>query len=109
MGFTLITLIFGAIYAFLLKRNFGKEFMISKSLMPLILICIISSICLGVNFVAATVPNLNDGLAINNFLAYLIISEDNWSVHLFKSYFDSSVYLSLILVVIYSVLTLLKK
>ncbi|KOA18509.1 hypothetical protein CLHOM_34110 [Clostridium homopropionicum DSM 5847] len=109
MTFALIVLIFWAVYMFIMKRNSGKEFMISKSLMPLILICIISTICLGVNYVAATVPNLNDGLAINNFLSYWIIREDNWSVQLFKSYFDSSVYISLVLVLIYSVLTLLKK
>lgn len=109
MGFILITLILWAVYVFVMKRNLGKEFMISKSLIPLILICVISSMCLGVNFVASAVPSLNDGISVHNFLAGWIIGEDNWSIQLFKNYFDISVYVSLFLTFIYSVLTLLKK
>lgn len=109
MGFAIITLILWGVYAFLMKRNFHKEFMISKSLNPLILICLISTICLGVNYVASAVPSLNDGIGIHNFLAGWIIGEGNWSVQLFKIYFNTSVYISLFLTFIYSVLTLVKK
>jgi hypothetical protein len=83
--------------------------MISKSLVPLILICLISTTCLGVNFVASTVPSLNDGIGIHSFLAGWIIGEDNWSVQLFKGYFNVSVYVNLFLTFMYSVLILLKK
>lgn len=93
MGFTLITLILWVVYAFLMKKNFGKEFRLSKSLIPLILITLISTICLGVNYVASAVSSLNDEIAIHNFLAYWIIGEDNWSVQLFKDYFDGSIYI----------------
>jgi len=109
MGFTLIILILWAVYVFLMKRRFGKELMISKSLIPLIQICLISTICLGVNYVASAVPSINDGIGIHNFLAGWIIGEGDWTVQLFKSYFNNSVYLSLFLVFIYSILTLLKK
>ena len=109
MVFTSITLILWVIYAFLLKRNYGKEFTISKSLIPLILICFISTICLGVNYVASAVPSLNDGIGIHNFISRWIIGENNWSVQLFKTYFNLSVYVSLFITLIYSLLTLLKK
>jgi len=109
VGFTLIVLILWGVYTFLMKKYFVNEFMLSKALIPLILVCVISTICLGVNFVASAVPNFNDGIGIHNFLAYWIIPEDNWSVQLFKSYFDSSVYISLFLTFIYSILILLKK
>lgn len=109
MWFILITLILWVIYTLLMKKNFGKEFAISKSLIPLILVCLISSICLGINYVASAVPSLNDGIGIHNFLAGLIIGDDNWSVQLFKSYFNQSVYTSLLLILMYSTLALLKK
>lgn len=109
MWFILITLILWVIYTFLMKKNFGKEFEISKALVPLILISLISTICLGVNYVASAVPSLNDGIGIHNFIAGWIIGDDNWSVQLFKSYFDISVYASLLLTLIYSTLKLLKR
>lgn len=109
MGFTLLILILWVVYAFLMKRNFGKEFMLSKALMPLILISLISTISLGVNYVASAVPSLNDGIGINNFLAYWIIGEDNWSIQVFKDFFNNSVYISLFLTFIYSLLALTKK
>ena len=109
MGFTLLIFILWGVYSFLIKRQMGKEFRISKELMPLILICVISTICLGVNYVAAAIPSLNDGIGIHNFLAYWIIGEDNWSIKLFKDYFNISVYLSLFLIFMYCVLRLIKR
>lgn len=109
MIFALIILIVWVIYVFLMKKYYGKQFMISKSLVPLILICLIMTTCLGVNFVASAVPSLNDGIGIHGFLAGWIIGEDNWSVQLFKGYFNVSVYVSLFLTFMYAVLILLKK
>lgn len=109
MGFLLITLFLWGGYTFLMKRKYGKEFLLSKSLIPLIFICLISAVCLGVNYVASSVQDLNDGIGIHNFLAYWIIGEDNWSTRLFKNYFNISVYISLFLTFIYAVLTLSKK
>lgn len=73
MRFTLIILIVWGVYAFLIKKRFDKEFMISKSLIPLIFICFISTICLSVNYVASAVTILNDGIGIHNFLASWIL------------------------------------
>jgi len=107
--FALIVLVLWGAYAFLMKRNFGREFEISKALIPLILFALISTICLGINYTASAVPALNDGIGIHNFLAYWIIGDDHWSTRLFKEYFDSSVYTTLFLTFLYSVLALVKK
>ncbi|MCX7904406.1 MAG: hypothetical protein N2486_07820 [Caloramator sp.] len=52
-----------------MKKQLKNEFRFSESFIPLILLCIIVAICLGVNFVAAAVPSLNDGITIHSFLA----------------------------------------
>ncbi|MFA6941755.1 MAG: hypothetical protein WCQ54_12395 [Clostridiaceae bacterium] len=109
MGFLLITLFLWGGYTFLMKRKYSKEFLLSRALILLIFICLISSVCLGINYIASAVPALNDGIGMHNFLAYCIIGEDNWSTKLFKNYFDISIYISLFLTFIYAVLTLSKK
>jgi hypothetical protein len=90
-------------------RYLYKEFKFSQALIPLIFISILSAICLGINYIASAVPSLNDGIGIHNFLSYWIIGEDSWSVDLFMSYFNISVYISLFLTIVYSVLTLVNK
>lgn len=109
MGFALIVLILWGIYIFVMKKKLDEEFLISKALIPLIMICFLSTICLGINYVSSAIPSINDGIGIHNFLAGLIIGEDNWSIELFKKYFNFSVYINVILIFIYSLGTLFKK
>lgn len=109
MLFTIITLFLWGGYAFLMKRKYGKEFLLSRALILVIFICLISSVCLGINYIASAVPALNDGIGMHNFLAYWIIGEDNWSIQLFKNYFDISIYINIFLTFIYAVLTLAEK
>jgi hypothetical protein len=109
MWFIILTLIAWGFYVFYMKRQYKDEFKFSETLIPLILFSIITAICLGVNFVASAIPSLNDGIAIHNFLARLIIGDDNWSVELFKAYFDWSVYVSIFLILIYSLMRVNKK
>ena len=107
--FTELTLILWIAYVLLIKKKLGDKFILSRELLPLIFISILSAACLGVNYVASAVPNLNDGIGIHSFLAYWIIGDDNWSVNLFKRYFDYSVYIALFLILLYSVLRLMEK
>lgn len=107
--FTIITLLLWGGYVFLMKRKYGKEFLFSRALILLIFICLISSVCLGINYAASAVPSINDGIGMQNFIAYWIIGEDNWSTRLFRNYFDISVYISIFLTFIYAVLTLVEK
>ncbi|CCJ32778.1 hypothetical protein [Caloramator australicus] len=109
MWFIIITLIIWGFYVFYMKKQFEDGFRFSETLIPLIFLCIITAICLGVNFVASVVPSLNDGIAIHNFLAKLIIGDEKWSVQLFKLYFDWSVYVSIFLILIYSIIKVNKR
>lgn len=104
-----IVLILWFIYVLVLQKKLGYKFMLSKELLPLIFISFISIVCLGVNYVVSAIPRLNDGIGMANSLAYWIIGEDNWSVGLFKRYFDSSVYVGLFLILLYSILRLVEK
>jgi len=104
-----ITIISWGIYVFMLSRKLREKFRFSKELIPLIFINLLSSLSLGVNYVASAVPSLNDGIGIHSFLSYWIIGEDNWSINLFKSYFDYSVYIGLFLILLYCVLRLIEK
>lgn len=104
-----IVLILWCVYVLILQKKLGYKFMLSKELLPLIFISVISIICLGVNYVASAIPSLNDGICIDNFLAYWIIGEDNWSVSLFKRYFNNSIYVALFLILLYSILRLVEK
>lgn len=107
--FIVITLIAWGVYVLMLSKKLGKNFRLSKELIPLIFINLLSVICLGVNYVVSVVPSLNDGIGIHGFLAYWIIGEDNWSINLFKSYFDYSVYIGLFLMLLYCALRLIEK
>lgn len=62
---------------------------------------VLSTVCLAQNYTESLIPAANDGIAISNSLAYWIIGEDRWSRELFKSYFDGSVYVSLLLLLLY--------
>jgi hypothetical protein len=94
---------------FNVKQKLREKFRFSKELIPLIFINLLLSLSLGVNYVASAVPSFNDGIGIHSFLSYLVIGEDNWSINLFKSYFDYSVYIGLFLILLYCILRLIEK
>ena len=93
--FIAVTLILWGIYIIIMQKKLKQKFELSKELLPLIFISLISTVCLGVNFVASAIPSLNDGIGIHNFIAYWIIGENNWSISLFNNYFIKSIYISL--------------
>jgi hypothetical protein len=107
--FIAITLILWGAYVLMMHKRHREKFKLSKELLPLIFIGLISMGCLGVNFVASAVPSLNDGIGIQNFIAYGIIGENNWSVDLFNSYFINSIYINLFLIFLYCLLRVVEK
>ena len=107
--FIAIVLISWDVYVLILSKKLKEKLRFSKELIPLIFINLLSSVSLGVNYIASAVPSLNDGIGIHNFLAYWIIGEDNWSIGLFKTYFDYSVCIGLFLILLYCVLRLTEK
>jgi len=104
---TIVLLIWG-MYSFVMKKRLQNEFRVSGSFLTLVIFSVIASLSLGMNYVSAAIPSLNDGIAIHNFLAYWIIGEDMWSYHLFKKYFEYSLTVSISLLIVYSGLKIVK-
>jgi len=108
MFFTMMILLIWGIYVFVMKKRLQDKFRFSDPLLPLVIFSIIASLSLGMNYVAAAIPSLNDGIGIQNFLAYWIIGEDKWSIALFRNYFDYSLVISFSLLLVYSGLKVVK-
>jgi hypothetical protein len=85
-----------------MKRRQKENFRMFKALLPLVIFSIIVSSGLGINYVVSAISGIHDGIGIDNFLAYWIIGEGNWSISLFKNYFKYSLMTSIILLIIYS-------
>lgn len=90
---------FGLIAMILFRTN-PKCRYISSSILFTLLFSIISTISLGVNYIAAFTGKL-DGIGLTGWLAKLIIGEGRWSVELFYAYFEAFTTLSIILLFMY--------
>lgn len=108
MFIVIICMAIWGLYSFAMKRKLKERFMLSDSLLPLVIFGVIVSLSLGINYVASAIPSINDGIAIHNFLAFWIIGEDNWNINLFKSYFEYSLGISIILLIVYSGIRIFK-
>jgi hypothetical protein len=84
----------------ILYRTNPKCRYISSSILCILMFSIISTISLGVNYIAAFTGNL-DGIALTGWLAKLIIGEGRWSIELFYAYFEAFTTLSVGLLIIY--------
>jgi hypothetical protein len=86
--------------AMVLHRTNPKCRYLSTSVLLFLLFSIISTISLGVNYIAAFTGNL-DGIGLTSQLAKLIIGESRWNLELFLGYFEAFTTLSLMLLFIY--------
>ena len=108
MLFAMIVLLFWGMYTFAMKKRLRDKFRFFDPLLSLVILSVIASISLGTNYIAAAIPSLNDGIGIHNFLAYWIIGEDNWSIGLFRNYYNYSLMVSISLLIVYSGLKVVK-
>lgn len=87
---------------------FEKKMNISKTLLPLVLFSILANIALAQNYTQSLISEVNDGIGISNFLAAFLLPDDYWTKALFLSRFEISLVISLVLVIIYFVLTVIE-
>lgn len=73
---------------------------ISLGLIITVLFSLVANICLAQNYTQSLIPEANDGIGISNFVADIIIVSEYWSTAKFKSYFENSVIITLILIVL---------
>jgi len=100
MVFISITVVIFYVYNILIKKIAKDKYKPYFSLLPLLLLSVIVSIALGSNYISSLSAN-NDGIAINNMLAYWIIGEGGWTITEFRNYFLISVIISLSLPCVY--------
>lgn len=74
---------------------------ISTALLPLLLFSILANVALAQNYTHSLIPEANDGIGISNRLAYLIIGEDRWSPELFRSTYNFSTTVAVVLLIVY--------
>ncbi len=101
MIFVIFVLIVFTLFAFSLFKLGDKKFL-SKSSLVLLIFSIIANIALAIAYASP----YGDGIGINNDLAYWIITDKNWgapswSLELFRSFYQNSTILSLILLLVY--------
>ena len=81
-------------------RVLNKAKFLSRSFLIIELFSMITSVSLGVNYLGA-LSGKEDGITINNGIAWWFFGDDGWSIELFKSCFESSLSLSLLLLLAY--------
>ncbi|MCF2943100.1 hypothetical protein [Paenibacillus tarimensis] len=91
----------------MLKR-FGCVSPYSKGLTLTAALSIIALIGLGQNYTQSLVNRGEDGIAVSNQAAYWILGEDRWSVERFRLAYETSLYLTIFLLVLYPVVLLLE-
>lgn len=90
-----------ALFGVFLRKKLKVKYAISISILVLLQLSFIGNIALLDNYLHNLIPNINDGIGISNPIAYLMIGEDNRTVELFRHYFEMSLYISVILIVMF--------
>jgi hypothetical protein len=71
---------------------------LSLGLLIAVLLSIVVNVGLAQNYTQSLITEVNDGISISNFVAEWIIVSEIWSTELFKSYFENSLMITLLLI-----------
>ncbi len=104
----IFVLVVVAIFLILSVKMYRESGNVSHSILGLLLLSIIISLALGINYVAALTGG-QDGIAIENKIAYLIIGEQGCSLELFRLYFHTALISNVIFLLIYIASLFMKK
>lgn len=94
-----------AIIAYLV---FKKTIKYSAALLPFLLFSILANVALVQNYTRILIIQANDGIGVSNMLASFLIPEDKWSQELFHSFYEGSIIISLIFLLLYLLCLLLE-
>jgi len=90
---------------FIYLSRLSDDFRFSKSMLILSLFSIAANISLAQNYNQSLIPGANDGIGISNQIAYWIITDknwgQNWSVELFKNFYDISSIVLILAIIIF--------
>jgi hypothetical protein len=109
LKFIIPTLILIAIF----YRIFDHNNRMSKSTLVLLLTSIIFNIALAQNYNFSLIPySERDGYSISNSIAYYVFGEDHfghWNADLFKSGYDISTSITILLLILYIISLILER
>jgi len=110
LAFFTICIIILIVYSFFMFRKSQEPREYSRIILIALIIAIVCNIALSDNYTINLIkPAVNDGIAVTNFLAHLILSEENWSLGLFKQAYDTSTAVVIVLIILYASALLLEK
>lgn len=75
---------------------------LSENILVLLVFNIIITIDLGINFLIS-IGNYSDGISKYGYLSPILITEERWTVDLFRQYYDISMGYTLVLFLVYLV------
>ena len=106
MLFIIVVAALWLLYVFLLYRFNRAGFSLPAALLPLLLFSLLLAADLGVNYLAAASPALNDGIGRHGVFAPLLFGSSGWSLPLFRQYYHGSALAFCALLIVYMVLTI---
>ncbi|MGW9127648.1 hypothetical protein ACWGPW_21915 [Paenibacillus chitinolyticus] len=96
------------LFVFAMKKT-DIDNVYSKGLLILIICSLISNISLSENYTHSLIPEVNDGIGISNKVSYWIIGDRGWSQEAFGTLFEWSVYVTMLLVILYMFTVIIEK
>ncbi|QFT89643.1 hypothetical protein FIU87_13360 [Bacillus sp. THAF10] len=100
--------IVAVIASVLLFQKLSVKNPFSKGVGMAIALSILGVVSLAQNYTQSLIPEANDGMGISNTMAYWIIGDVRWTHDMFKSMYEQSIYLSLILIAAYPIVLVLE-
>lgn len=91
------------ICSILIFKNLGIHNAFSKGIGIAIALSVLGTISLSQNYTQSLIPEVNDGIGISNQIAYWIIGEGRWSLEMFQTMFELSLYITLFLIMVYPI------
>lgn len=85
-----------------------KKVKFSTAMLPVLLFSIVANVALAQNYTQSLIPGANDGMGISNRLAYFLIGEDRWSHELFRSAYNLSTTITMLLLIAYSLILVIE-
>lgn len=86
-----------------------RKMKMSQAVIPMLAFAILSSIALGQNYTVSLIPEVNDGIAISNFLAAFLLPEEGWTIEMFLTKYELYMGISILLILLYFSLVVVEK
>lgn len=109
MLFMLLIILIWSIFIVIFRRFNKKSFSLPRIILPLLIFSIMVTMDLGLNYVAASTPALNDGISLHGVWSLFIFRDEKWDRVRFYTYYTKAIYISLSLLILYMMSLIIKK